>query len=288
MKNTSKCYLCKSIDILECPGSVRDNKELKILECNDCGLVFISSFEHIKEAFYEDSSMHEKCALEVETWLKETDWDDERRFQFLKSLIVNKTVLDFGCGPGGFILKARKLAKFIHGVELERRLYNHYKTNNLKVVQDLSELSDNETYNVITLFQVLEHISDPISKLIQIKSLLSKNGQIIIEVPNADDALLTLYGNEPFSHFTYWSCHLFLFTAMTLGMIAKKAGLKINYIRQVQRYSLSNHLHWLAKGKPGGHQKWHFLDTPELHRQYGEQLGAIGKCDTLIGSFSNK
>ena len=49
--------------------------------------------------------------------------------------------------------------------------------------------------------------------------MLSDNGQIIVEVPNADDALLTLYECEPFSHFTYWSCHLFLYTAKTLQML---------------------------------------------------------------------
>jgi hypothetical protein len=49
---------------------------------------------------------------------------------------------------------------------------------------------------------------------------------------------------------------------------------------------LSNHLHWLVNGRPGGHQKWHFLDSPELHAAYEKQLAAIGKCDTIVGSVS--
>ena len=288
MKNTHKCYLCGSTDLFERPGSVRDNKKLRILECNKCGLVFLSSFQHIGDAFYEDSSMHDEIPLDIEEWLKETDMDDERRFQSFKPLFLNKKVLDFGCGPAGFILKARKLAKIIHGVELERRLRKHYHVNQLKVAQTLTELSNAEKYDVITMFHVLEHLADPLSMLNQIKGYLSENGQIVVEVPNANDALLTLYDSEPFSHFTYWSCHLFLFTSDTLGMLAENAGLKINYIKQIQRYSLGNHLYWLSKGKPGGHQKWHFVDSPELHSLYEQQLGTIGKCDTLIGSFSNK
>ncbi len=39
-------------------GSVRDNKNLDILECQNCGLVYLSSNEHINEEFYEDSNMH--------------------------------------------------------------------------------------------------------------------------------------------------------------------------------------------------------------------------------------
>ena len=109
-------------------------------------------------------------------------------------------------------------------------------------------------YDIITMFHVLEHIPDPKSILGELTEMLADNGQIIVEVPNADDVLLTLYHNEPFSHFTYWSCHLFLYTATTLQMLFDQTNLKVNYIKQVQRYPLSNHLYWLANGRPGGHQ----------------------------------
>ena len=65
--------------------------------------------------------------------------------------------------------------------------------------------------------------------------MLADKGQIIVEVPNADDVLLTLYQSEAFSHFTYWSCHLFLYTAKTLQMLFDQMNLKVNYIKQVQK-----------------------------------------------------
>ena len=133
---------------------------------------------------------------------------------------------------------------------------------------------------------MLEHIPDPKSILVELSEILADGGQIIVEVPNADDALLTLYNNSPFSHFTYWDCHLFLYTAKTLQMLFNQMNLKVNYIKQVQRYPLSNHLYWLANGKPGGHKKWCFLDSSELHIAYEKQLAAIGKCDTIIASLS--
>jgi len=136
------------------------------------------------------------------------------------------------------------------------------------------------------MFHVLEHISDPRSMLIELRKFLADEGQIIIEVPNAGDALLTLYQCEQFSHFTYWSCHLFLFTAKTLEMLFSQINLKVNYIKHVQRYPLSNHLYWIAKGRPGGHQKWHFLNSAELHASYEKQLAAIAKSDTIVASIS--
>jgi 2-polyprenyl-3-methyl-5-hydroxy-6-metoxy-1,4-benzoquinol methylase len=289
MTDVRKCYLCGSTEFNKRPGSVRDNPELDVLECASCGLVCLSSFDHIRNGFYQSSEMHGGETPDVQTWLKETLWDDERRFQYLKQMLPNRKLLDFGCGAGGFLLKARELAATAHGVEPETRLSNHYQSRGLTVFQNLSEIPKDIRggwYDIITMFHVLEHIPDPRSILVELGSILADDGQIIVEVPNADDALLTLYNNSPFSHFTYWSCHLFLYTAKTLQMLFDQMNLKVNYIKQIQRYPLSNHLHWLANGKPGGHQKWHFLNSPELHAAYEKQLAAIGKCDTIIASIS--
>jgi len=270
-----KCYLCCSTKFNKRSGCVRDRHELEVLECASCGLVCLSSFDHIRDGFYENSEMHGEEIPDIEAWLKETAWDDERRFQYLKSVLSNRTLLDFGCGAGGFLLKAREVAATAHGVEPETRMSGHYRNNGFTVFQNLSEIKNDikrAKYDIITMFHVLEHIPDPKSILSELSEMLTDDGQIIVEVPNADDALLTLYHNQPFSHFTYWSCHLFLYTAKTLKMLFSQVNLKMNYIKQIQRYSLSNHLYWLANGKPGGHKKWHFLDSPELHAAYEKQL----------------
>ncbi|MBU4027174.1 class I SAM-dependent methyltransferase [Patescibacteria group bacterium] len=285
-----ECYLCGGTEFNKRPGSVRDNLELEILECASCGLVFLSSFDHIRNGFYENSQMHDGEEMpDVQTWLRETAWDDERRFQYLKRVLPNRRLLDFGCGAGGFLLKARDMVATAHGVEPEIRLSSHYQSHGLTVFQNLSDISTDIRgggYDIVTMFHVLEHIPDPKAILSKLSEMLTDDGQIIVEVPNADDALLTLYQCEPFSHFTYWSCHLFLFTTKTLKMLFTQVNLKVNYIKQIQRYPLPNHLYWLANGKPGGHQKWHFLDSIELRAAYEKQLAAIGKCDTILASVS--
>ena len=281
----NECYLCGGTEFSKRPGSVRDNLELEILECTSCGLVFLSSFAHIKDGFYEESGMWGENELPTEYWSAITAWDDERRFQYLKAVLPQCKLLDFGCGVGGFLIKAKKLAATVHGVELESRLKSYFQNYGLTVFQNVSDIQD-ERYVIITMFNVLEHIADPRVLLDDLSKLLSDDGQIIIEVPNGNEALITLYQCESFSHFIHWSAHLFLYTEKTLQLLFDQVNLKVNYIKQIQRYSLANHLHWLAKGKPGGHQKWHFLDTPELHTAYEKQLASIGKCDTIIASIS--
>jgi 2-polyprenyl-3-methyl-5-hydroxy-6-metoxy-1,4-benzoquinol methylase len=276
------CYLCGEKSFVKRPGRVRDNEELDILECRSCGLVFLSSFAHIGKNFYENSQMHDK-EINIEDWIRTTAEDDERRFITFKSLILNKTILDFGCGNGGFLARAKKIASLAVGIEPERRLQTYFQKEQLNVFSDINDL--NQCFDVITLFHVLEHIPDPKNLLKQLAGKLSATGCIIIEVPNADDALLTLYKSDAFSYFTYWSCHLFLFNVNTLSLLAKKAGLKTNYIKQVQRYPLSNQLYWLSEKRPGGHVQWSYLNSKELHDAYEKQLGSVGCCDTLIASF---
>jgi len=111
---------------------------------------------------------------------------------------------------------------------------------------------------------------------------LRDKGRLIAEVPSSEDALLTLYDNDAFQHFTYWSQHLFLFNAETLRRVTAQAGLRAVSILQFQRYPLSNHLYWLTRGLPGGHQHWSFLDTPALTQAYAASLASVGKCDTII------
>lgn len=273
------CYLCRSDSFTVRKGSVRDYPSLKILECESCGLVMLDSFDHVHPGHYENSGMHGGAPISMEQWLNETEWDDQRRFEMLKAAIVNRKVLDFGCGAAGFLRKAVGLAAEAAGVELEQRV-REYWSGTLQLYGSLDEVGGG--YDLITAFHVVEHLQNPITLLEALASRLKDGGSLVIEVPSSEDALLTLYDNSAFQSFTYWSQHLFLFNADTLHLLAQKAGLHVVSIRQFQRYPISNHLHWLSKGLPGGHVKWSFLDNAALHEAYASALAAVGKCDTLI------
>lgn len=281
----TKCYLCDCMEHRRRPGKVRDDASLEILECQNCGLVFLPRTE-LPEGFYEQSRMHSGEPQPALDCLHDTERDNERRIRALSETITNRDVLDFGCGGGGFLLKARSRARYVMGIELEARLYPHFQTNGLEVFQSIDDLPSDRNFDLITAFHVLEHLKDPATILRKLATRLRGGGGIIIEMPSSADALLTLYENVPFSEFTYWSCHFYLFNAANLPFLAKKAGLKLEYVSHIQRYPLSNHLHWLAKGKPGGHKLWSFLDSEELFRAYEARLASLGKTDTLMASLS--
>lgn len=277
--NGMKCYICSSNTFNTRKGQVRDAPDLKIMECNNCGLVSLSSVEHIHSGFYEKSGMHGEDPTSIDAWLKDTEWDDTRRLEMLKALLPNKKLLDFGCGAGGFLKKAQHIAGKIAGIELEQRVRDYWD-GQIEIYPDFE--SAEVDYDLITAFHVVEHLSDPRTILKNLAGMLAENGRMVVEVPCSDDALLTIYDSTAFQLFSYWSQHLFLFNNETLRLLAEQAGLRIVAIQQYQRYPLSNHLYWLSKGQPGGHQKWAFLDSPELNQAYSNALASVGKCDTII------
>ena len=55
---------------------------------------------------------------------------------------------------------------------------------------------------------------------------------------------------------------------------------------QCQRYPLTNHLYWLAEGKPGGQDVYTSLTDNELNMAYAKVLAKNKLCDTIIGVFT--
>lgn len=282
---TMTCYLCNSSDFFPRDGVVRDDPSLKILECAECGLVILDSFQHINADHYSDSGMHGNDPLSIESWLREVEHDDQRRIEMLRASMVNCKLLDFGCGAAGFLRKAQAIVAKAVGVEPERRVLEYWG-DKIKLYDSLEDVG--EGYDLITAFHVIEHLPDPSAKLKELAARLKDKGRLVIEVPSSDDALLTLYKNDAFQRFTYWSQHLYLFNGETLRRLTEQAGLRVVSIQQFQRYPLSNHLHWLSHNQPGGHQSWSFMDTPALTEAYASSLAALGKCDTIIAYLENK
>lgn len=276
-----KCPVCEG-EVYLCHKGTRDDESIDVYVCRECGTKFLSELERQND--YENGFMRRTPVLsdaEIQEVLLSCRDDDMRRFNMVKDICANKRVLDFGCGYGGFLRKISEVADSCMGVELGKCERQYLKGNGIECVKDIDECDGK--FDVITLFHVFEHLSNPTIWLGKISEHLKDGRHLAVEVPNANDALLNLYESESFADFTYWSAHLFLYTAESLSMVIEESGLfdtiSAGY---VQRYSIANHLMWLAKGMPGGHNKWKFLDTDELNAAYTEKLMELGMCDTLF------
>lgn len=280
------CRLCSGNKITVIHKGTRDRQDIDVLRCNDCGLVFLSQIATDDE-FYMDSQM--RSEIDFEKWRDNTYVDDNRRFLKYKNIINQRRILDFGCGNGGFLkliydnMVGHK-TECIMGLDLDKECVCRLNSEGIKCYDSLSSLS-NMKFDVIFMFHVIEHLKNPETVLSSLINCLSTQGMIIIETPNANDALLSIYHCEKFADFTYWSPHIFLYNEATLEKMLKKAGVDVVEILQEQRYPLANHLRWLSKGLPaGGIAEFQELNVPEVNDAYAEALRKQKACDTLLAT----
>jgi len=152
-----------------------------------------------------------------------------------------------------------------------------------KVFPSINEVISNDI-EVATLFHVFEHLTDPVGTLDMLRNKMSQGAKVIIEVPHAKDFLISFLELDAFKSLTFWSEHLILHTRDSLRIFLEKAGFSNISVKGYQRYPLANHLHWLAKGKPGGHIVWDHIRTPILDIAYGDMLAQI---DNMTRGFQN-
>lgn len=276
-----KCDICGGDSFLIHKGT-RDNPNIDVYECSECHTKLLSS---IDDRDYESGFMNGKFEMsseEIKKRLAECEPDDVRRAKMVAEYCKDKNVLDFGCGFGGFMSNIKNVAKNISGVELGLTERNYLSEKNFEVKKLITDYK--KKFDVITLFHVFEHLNNPRDWLnIFADYMGGGDGILFIEVPNSNDILLSLYENKNFADFTYWSAHLYLYTKESLTKLIEENGrFKIESAGQIQRYPISNHLYWLAKGKPGGHKKWNFFNDESLNSEYEKVLKNLNACDTLF------
>lgn len=260
----------------------RDRDDVQVLKCRRSGVLFLDRCDHLSENYYSDQNQFSYWnADNLSDARATTIVDDKRRADQFATLLKNKDVLDFGAGNGGFLQQIRPHAKSVTAIEQQIASRNAMIQDGLDAFPDLSSVHGKK-FDTITFFHVLEHLPDPLTILHQASRLLKPRGSIIIEVPHACDALIQFYESKSFKDFTFWSEHLILHTAQSLTKLIEKAGFTVSSFEGFQRYPITNHLHWLAKGEPGGHERWKQLYTDELEQKYEEMLKKNHLTDTII------
>ena len=253
---TPSCYLCAASEAALQRKGVRHDTDLCVYRCQSCGLVFLwpQPDPAALAAYYEGNeyrAIYDPGVTLVKRYA-EGLWEAYERVRRLRPYLSPQlTVCDVGAGCGSFLDVIRPHVGRVVGMEPEEAARTWMRERlGLQIVANADELSESE-FDLITLFHVLEHMPDPVAELEYLAKYLAPGGRIVIEVPNVDDALITLYAVPAVVDFYYQKAHLFYFCASTLAIVLKRAGLA-GTIEHVQRYDLSDHLRWMLTGLPGG------------------------------------
>jgi 2-polyprenyl-3-methyl-5-hydroxy-6-metoxy-1,4-benzoquinol methylase len=208
----------------------------RVVQCNKCSLVYINpqlKSELIVEGYSEGSD---------ETFVSQAKG---REITFKKCLDKIKKykkcgkILDLGAAGGSFLHVARKEGWDVEGIEPNKWLCDWCNKNyGFSIKQGTLEdypFPDN-TFDVITLWDVLEHVHDPKSILLECNRILKTDGIIVINYPDYGSWLAKILKNKwPF----LLSVHLYYFTPKTIKRMLNKTNFRsFNMVPHFQTLSL--------------------------------------------------
>ena len=203
----------------------------------------------------------------------------KRVLKFMDLYSKYSRILEIGCASGYFLFEVKEHVKSVMGVELTKDYVEFARGKGLDVRESLNEVPDN-SFDLVFMFHVLEHIDDPIHFLKELKEKLSPTGKLIIEVPNVDDVLVSVYKIKNHLDFYWEIAHNYYFSKHSLKCVLDQAGYQ-SVIFPLQRYDLSNHMYWMQFGKPGGQGYYNSIFTPTLLAEYEKCLKDKFICDTI-------
>ena len=193
------------IDINECPICSSKNKTthlsivdhnvsndvFTISKCSDCGFLFtdpIPSKETIGKYYKSDNYISHsgtKKGLINSVYHVVRNYQISKKEQLISTLTNKKKLLDIGCGTGEFVQFCEEKGWQVFGTEPDTKTRARVQIDS--VCSDIwAQKLSKETFSVVTMWHVLEHVYELNNSLNKIVSLIEKNGFLVVAVPNHD------------------------------------------------------------------------------------------------------
>ena len=156
----------------------------------------------------------------------------KRKLKLINSLIhtnnsEDKKLLDVGCGTGDFLKTAKENSWKVFGIEPNenaRAIANSKSENSVFNIEHLLKFEP-QSFDVITLWHVLEHLPKLESQISVFESLLKPNGRLVIAVPNYKSYDAKYYKN-------FWAAfdvprHLWHFSQTSISRLVKIKNMEV-------------------------------------------------------------
>ena len=195
LKSINKIVSSKSgwVNVLKCPvcGDKKFTNWMKkngnnIRKCKTCTHGYVSRRpKKLSEAYENDKHKARAVAIYDKMRKYRIERFAKERVKLLKRFKKKGSLLDFGCGTGWFLEHARTQYK-VSGFEPTKNLAA-ITSNLLKIeVYHNTKNFKNNSFDIITAFDVIEHVSKPQEAFKEYSRLLKKNGILLIYTPNAN------------------------------------------------------------------------------------------------------
>lgn len=235
MEKGNECKICGS-NLTRSLGHIINGKypqefldKYYLQECKHCGLKFISPTPSDKtlEYIYSDQDYGAQWDSEKKEEPKSIRWINfEYYSNLVKKYIFEGKVLDCGCATGTFLDLMKQNGFDCYGIETSKMPFEIVnKKYPGKIYQkNLEDLNLDTEFNLITMFDFIEHVKYPQKVLRQASSLLGKNGYLVIVTPDTKSLSALIMGKR---HNDYIMEHLNLFNRKNIKYLLNKCGFKV-------------------------------------------------------------
>ena len=255
-----KCILCGEYEYVTVKEVLRGGgNAMHAVRCKKCGLEQLFPLPSVEEdEEYYDENAHDKGItpeFSIDEIYEKFKYQNESRIRYLEDFGAKKSwkILDMASGYGFFMQMMKSRGYEVEGVEISKdRLAVCYDkmadakiyTINLLVEEVPKELC--ESYDLVTMFHLLEHITNPVLFLKRLKEFIKTDGYLVLELPNVDNLMMN--ASPQFNDFFYFRDHVAYYTPKLLKRVLEEAGYEIIQLKGNQLYGLTNHFNWIING----------------------------------------
>lgn len=218
------CPVCESESELE----IFTKEGGRYVKCKDCSMVYLNPVftdTAIKD-YYETNHTEQSEVVESDTDNFYLNIYNRGLDNIQKESSSKENLLDIGCSSGTFLDLAKIRGFNTFGIELNKVEYKFAQSKGHKVYNDLLENLDfKEKFDVVTLWDVFEHLIDGEFYLNEIKKILSSDGIIFLQIPSSD-SLASKILREHCNMFDGLE-HVNLYGVKTIEKLANKCNLEV-------------------------------------------------------------
>lgn len=227
------CFLCGADD----ERVMFHDEPFRVVRCGRCGMVYVNprlSSERLHEMYQEEYWSSDRAKeFGYASYLAERD-NYERTYRRRVSTIERYRaepgrVLDVGCAAGFFLSVMREKGWDTSGIEISKPMVDYARdTLGLPDVRhgDLTNLEIEETgYDVVTMWDVIEHLEDPRVHLQAVRRGLRDDGLLVLETQDVSSRFARLMGRK-WQHYKHEE-HLYHFDPDTLGRLLDEMGFEV-------------------------------------------------------------
>lgn len=164
-----------------------EKENFAVVTCNSCSFHFIPPYYRKKIEYTQYKNADVTAAVRSgNNWVKIQR--HKLRFKFIAKYIKSGRLFDLGAGWGHFMLAGKELGYDVYGVEISEQPYL-YCVNDLKLPVDhidFFEMDESKKFDIITMWDVLEHIDKANEFLVKCSKLTKPGGYLFLQVPQID------------------------------------------------------------------------------------------------------